>query len=105
MNMFRYNWGMTDWEHEGMWNVDDDTYINGVPLIVDRDLASGYLLEIVERDTSAVSFVVVAMTPNGHQSAWWEPDAGAFFERNFDTEQISAWAVQVIYGLFEYLDS
>jgi hypothetical protein len=86
-----------------MWHVDDDTYINGVPLIVDRDLRSGYLLEIVERDTSTVSYVVIAITGNGHQSAWWEHDAGTFFDRNVDTETVSAWALGVIYGLFDYL--
>lgn len=102
-DIVRYNWGCTDHHNTKLWDVDDDTYINGVPLTVDRDLDVGHLLEIVEKDTSAVSYVVVAVTPNGHQSAWWEPDAGTFFHRNVDTETVTAWAVGVIYGLFQHL--
>mgnify|MGYP001813303584 CR=1 FL=1 len=97
----KYNWGLTPRELQGLWNVDDDTYINGVPLIIDGDYRSGYLVEVVERGTSQVSYLVVVLTPSGHDSAWFEEDAGTFFDRNFDHIDLCRWAVDKIHGLIE----
>lgn len=53
------NWGIPPLNQPHYWHVDADTYINGVPVIVDLDLSNGYLLEVVERDTLNLSYVVV----------------------------------------------
>lgn len=92
-----HNWGLHP--DRTYWNVTLDTYINGIPLMVDLDYMMGYLLEIVERDTSAVSYLVIVKTPKGHDSAWYEKDAGTFFDRDIDVDEVSIWAVEQIYGL------
>ena len=96
-----YNWGEYEEGNPKLWRVDDGTYINGIPLIVDRDLSIGYLLEVVERDTGAVSYLVVVRMPLGDFSAWWERDAGTFFERNFAEVDVGTWAVEAIYELLD----
>jgi len=45
---------------DSAWNVTDDTYINGVPLHIDHDYYQGWLVEVVERESSAVSYVAIA---------------------------------------------
>jgi len=51
------NWGTS--MDNSKWDIDGDTYINGILLTVDKDFYCGYLLEIVERDSSVVSYLVV----------------------------------------------
>ena len=90
------------------WDVDDDTYINYVPLTIDRDYDMGYLLEVVERSTSVVSFLVV-VTFGGpdrdgrwdYDGEWWPEDVGTFFDRKVDISTVSQWAVGKVYGLMD----
>lgn len=112
-------------------DVDDDTYINGIPVRVDHDYYQGHLLEIVERETGVVSYVAVAefhgpridhrcdcdLDPGceycggtdilafhwDHDSMWYEPDCGTFFERTdaADSVTVGKWAVFVIYGMMD----
>lgn len=103
------NWGLH--KDRDYWNVGSDTYINGVPLIIDYDYRMGYLLEIVERKSSIVSYLVIVKDPRGHDSAWFEGFeygkpvlVGTFFDRNVEMFQINGWAVTVIEGLLEGLD-
>jgi hypothetical protein len=43
-----------------MWNVDEDTRIIGIVLVVDNDNYKGYLLELVEHETDVLSYVAIA---------------------------------------------
>jgi hypothetical protein len=94
----RYNWGCTDHHNTKLWDVTNTTYINGIPLIVDHDLDHGYLLEIVERDTKAISYLIITTTPHGHDSDWWDGNAGTFFQRTTTRDKIALWATQTIHN-------
>ena len=90
------------------WDVDGDTYINSIPLTLDRDYLMGYLLEVVEKSTSALSYLVVVAfygpDENGyteHDAEWWPENAGTFFDRNVDLHTVSQWAVTKMFGLIE----
>lgn len=99
------NWGLH--KDRDYWDIGPDTgtYINGIPLIVDFDYRMGFLLEIVERSTSVVSYLVIVADPRGHDSAWYEERlVGTFFDRDVEIEEVMRWAVGVIVGLLEALD-
>jgi hypothetical protein len=93
------NWGLH--KDRTYWNVGDDTYINGVPLIVDLDFEMGYLLEIVERKSSVVSYMVIVTGPRGHDSEWYDKEVGTFFDRDVQVFEVMAWATKKIEGLLE----
>lgn len=99
-------------------NVTDETYINYAPVAIDHDYYQGHLLEVVERDSGVISYVAVAAFHGSktivdddetiliewdHDSMWYEPLCGTFFERTdaADPVTVGQWAVQVIYGMFE----
>lgn len=92
------------------WDVDEDTYINNVMLTLDRDYEMGYLLEIVERSSSAVSYLVVVTFPGltaglwdhqTHDSEWYPGDVGTFFDRRVSSLDAQLWAVSKIHGLLD----
>ena len=97
-----HNWGLHP--DRNYWNVTENTYINGIPLIVDHDYRMGYLLEVVERDTSAVSYLAIVVTPDEHDSEWYPFKVGTFFDRTVDVEKVMGWGLMVIHGLLESLD-
>ncbi len=119
-NWRAYNWGTEPRDQAHLWDVDDlmhsepewDTYINGVPLSIDADYYAGDLLEVCERSSGVVSYVVV-VTFHGfknkdqedwdieHDSEWYQPICGTFFERTeaADDVTVGQWAVSVIYGM------
>ena len=90
------------------WDIDGDTYINDVILTLDRDYEMGYLLEVVEKSTGVLAYLVV-VTHNGanldgyteHDAEWWPGDAGTFFDRRVDLHTVSQWAVTKMFGLIE----
>lgn len=110
------NWGTA--RDNTPWNVDEDTYINGVMMTLDGDYYTGELLEIVERDTGVVSYVALATfhgwfkaeSPKGwdygwdirHDSMMYEPVCGTFFERTdaADPVVVGQWAVSVIHKMW-----
>lgn len=96
-----HNWGFAPADHPDFWDVDDDTYINGVPLIIDHDLRVGFLVEIAERDTKTISYVVVVQTTQGHHSDWYQPNAGTFHNPAVDYRTVARWAVEKIYNLMD----
>jgi len=98
------NWGCVAQYERDYWNVDDDTYINGVPMTIDFDFLMAYLLEVVERDTSVVSYVLIAtFGTSEHESAWFEPTVGTFFDRQVETHEVMLWAVAMSEDLFEQM--
>ena len=96
------NWG-TSIDGNDKWNVDEDTYINGIVLTVDGDYDMGYLVEVVERGVpSAVSYVCIVTFPGEeHDSQWYPKDAGTFFDRTIPQDEIAVWGVRSVYGLWE----
>lgn len=104
-----------NWNHEnqftqvGMWNVTDETRVNGIVLIVDNDDYKGYLLELVERASNVVSYVAIATyytrcqecDLHPHDSMWYPEECGTLDEREAEQYDAAAWAVSVIYGMFE----
>ena len=100
--LINFNWGTAPDEHRDEWHVNDETYINGVPLIVDLDYEMGYLLEVVDRTTSQVSYLVVVRFPyEEHDSMMYEGVVGTFFDREIDVQEASVWALDRIYGLLD----
>jgi hypothetical protein len=90
------------------WDVDGDTYINSIPLTLDRDYLMGYLIEVVEKSTSTLSYLAVVAfygpDENGyteHDAEWWPDDAGTFFDRKVDLHTVSQWAITKMFGLIE----
>lgn len=96
------NWGL-HWDPT-YWDVDEDTYINGVLMVIDFDYDIGSLLEIVEKSTGTVSYLVV-MEFSGWDSKpdfeWYPNPVGTFYERTVSKYEVSRWAVDKIYGLYD----
>jgi len=102
-----WNWGchprIRDDDGLCFWDVDCDTYINGVMLTMDADYHMGYLLEMCERDTSVVSYVAIAVFhgphretgKQDHDSEWYAPVCGTFFDRTPEADHVVVcrWAV------------
>ena len=99
----QFNWGTAPDEYRDEWHVNDETYINGIPLTVDLDFEMGYMVEAVDRTTSVVSYlVVVTFAFEGHDSMMYEGEVGTFFDRKVDGQEASVWALDRIYGLLEH---
>jgi hypothetical protein len=107
---FTCNWGMHP--EPSFWDVDDDTYINGIVMTIDKDYILGSLLEIVERSSGVVSylavvefhgpvFVGVEIAVRDWDAEWYPNPVGTFFDRNISQEQACAWAVGKIHGLID----
>lgn len=96
------NWGLH--EDSTFWEVDDDTYINGIVMTIDFDYDISSLLEIVEKSSGVVSYLVVVEFP-GFSRDWdaeWYPNpVGTFFDRTVDRFEVCAWAVEKIHGLHQ----
>jgi len=114
LEALRYNWGTQDrFTQAGMWDVTDATYINGVPLMLDGDYYMGYLLEVMEHDSDAVSYVAIALYHGkcnecgyqAHDSMWFEPGGPISVSDVPGTQSDAAkWAIGVIYGMWENAD-
>jgi hypothetical protein len=111
------NWGTCECHGaECKWNVDADTYINGIVVTVDGDYYMGYLLEVVERESSVVSYVTIVtfygpkldsdgdVISQDHDSMWHPADCGTFFDRKVQIEDAAMWGVRTVYGLWESHD-
>lgn len=124
--MSSFNWGLEDranrgvWAEEydeelgspagdrlGYWDVDADTYINGIMLTIDLDYYQGFMLEVVERESGVVSYVAIA-TFHGwnretgewdHDSMWYPADCGQFGDRVVDQSTACQWAAGAIFGM------
>jgi hypothetical protein len=92
------------------WNVTEDTYINGVMMTLDFDYYMGYLIEIVERSSSIVTWVAVATfhgphVETGHQQhdSMWFPNTEpqTFGSCTVDRADVCRWAVGAIYGMVD----
>lgn len=109
-NLVSYNWGTAPTEHRAEWHCNDETYINGVVMTIDFDFMMGYLIEYVDRTTSAIGFMVI-VTYHGrdkygnieHDFVNYPPACGTFFDRTdaADHWRVSKWAVDQIYGTVE----
>lgn len=84
------------------WNVNDETYINGVLLFVDFDYIMGYLIECVDRTEATLSYHAIVTfhgpAPDGswlHESVIYEPECGTFFARTeaADRYTVSTWGL------------
>jgi hypothetical protein len=107
---FTCNWGMHP--EPSFWDVDDDTYINGIVMTIDKDYIVGSLLEIVERSSGVVSYLAVVefhgpvllgvqIQVRDWDAEWYPDSAGTFFDRKVSQEQACTWAVGKIHGLID----
>jgi hypothetical protein len=105
-----HNWGTAPDEYRDEWEVNDETYINGVLLTIDGDYWMGYLIEAVDRTTGVVTFMAIntyhGHRPDGsidHDFMTYEPKCGTFFDRTDEADPVivGAWAVSRIYGMAE----
>jgi hypothetical protein len=107
-DIIKYNWGTAPDNHLVSW-VDDDTYINGVVMTLDGDFYMGYLLEVVERTSSQVHYVAIALFHGPHRDTgyqdravqWYGKDVGTFFDRNVRQDAMCHWAVHKIYEMWD----
>ena len=103
------NWGTGSWPSGcNPWDVTTTVYINGVVMTLDFDYHTGHLVEVVNRDTAAVSWLAVvlfngpdATTNEQDYVARWFPtnEAPTFFDRGVTTEEVAAWALHAIFDM------
>ena len=103
-----YNWGTAI--DNSIWDVNGETYINGIVLTIDYDYEVGWLIEIVDKTNSVVNYGVIVSWPapdaigrggRGHDSMIFDKRVGTFFDRQIDSLEVCEWAVPVIHGLLE----
>lgn len=108
-NLSPHNWGCAASREDGaLWHVGEGTYINGVALTVDMDYIMGYLLEVVDRESGRVRYLVVVVWHGQRADGTWDhewrryaPDCGVFFQRTpaADPRAVGCWAVRMVYDL------
>jgi hypothetical protein len=100
------NWGCTTREKRGLWDVNPETYINGVALWIDCDFLNGYLLQAVDRSSEIVTYVLAVTYPGpdgGREFVAYPHTCGTLAERTpeGDPTTVAEWAVRTAYGLFD----
>jgi hypothetical protein len=110
-DMVAHNWGTYSTKtSESAWQVNDETYINGICLTIDGDFWMGHLLECVDRTSSVVSFIVVNLYHGrradgffDHDFMTYQPACGTFFDRTPEADYVAVgqWAVSAIHGMAE----
>jgi hypothetical protein len=107
------NWQTSLDNHK--WSIPNtQTYINGVAMEIDRDYDMGWLIEVVDSQTSTVSYIVVVtyggpiMDDDGNFVSWKHDSSiyerqvvGTFFDRKVSIEEACAWAVPIIFGMVD----
>ena len=107
------NWQTSLDNHK--WDIpNSQTYINGVAMEIDRDYDTGWLLEVVDRETAIVHYTVVVafggplMDDDGHFVSWTHDSSiyerqvvGTFFDRKVSIEEACVWAIPIIFGMVE----
>ena len=100
--ILNHNWGTCGRDCPASWDVNDETYINGVILTLDFDYIMGYLVEAVNRTSRTYTYVAIVhyhgRRPDGtfdHDFASWDGNT------NVEQEVVAQWAVSVIYGMVE----
>lgn len=100
-----YNWGTAPKDLQAEWHVNAETYINGVPLILDGDYRMGYLLEIVDRTSGLVRYMAVMRFEFGHHdSMMYEGEVGTFFDRSVDADEMNHWAIDAFSAMLKVYD-
>jgi hypothetical protein len=99
------NWGTSyDTSH---WNVDADTYINGIMVTVDCDYHMGYVIEIVDRgEPGYVNWLAIAVYHGrnmddlswDHDWAHYPCAAQPFFDRTVGHQDVAEWGVRFVYS-------
>lgn len=106
-HLFAHNWGTCGKEcrdRDGLtpWDVNAETYINGVVLTVDHDYWMGYLIECVDRTTSVVTYLAINLYHGrrsdgyyDHDFVTYSEDCGTFFNRTeaADPIAVQTWAI------------
>jgi hypothetical protein len=110
-NLSPHNWGCAaSRDDAALWHVGEGTYINGVMLTVDMDYIMGWLLEVVDRESGALRYLVVVVWHGQRADGTWDhewrqyaPECGVFFERTpaADPRAVGCWAVQLIADLVD----
>lgn len=105
-----HNWGTCPTrECQAKWHVTDETYINGVRMILDFDYYMGYLLEAVDRTSSQCTYVAVVQFHGRREDGTFDhdfmtwPGTHTFFGQDdgYDPVAVGQWAVSVIHGMIE----
>lgn len=103
------NWGTGVHNGSGIgtsrWDVTDNVYINGVLVTIDGDFEMGYVIEVVERDSSAVEWFTVTTFPRENPDGTWMHACTRypvdrpqfFFDRTVDHRTVSLWGVEQFY--------
>lgn len=98
-----HNWCGCD--SGGKWNVNDETYINGVLMTLDFDYIMGYFIQAVDRKSSDCRYIAILQrhgrAPDGSIDHIYEeaPEGHKFFARGFSEVRICQWAVAAIYRM------
>lgn len=109
----RENWG-TGGPESKAWDVNAETYINGIVLIFDFDYYMGYLIEVVDRTASRVTYYAITeyhgrREDGSIESDWalYPHDCGIFFKRTEAGKPtaVSHWAVSTVHAMVEQYEN
>jgi hypothetical protein len=105
VEILQHNWRTCGRDCFYNWDVNDETYINGVLMTLDFDYMMGYFIQAVDRTTSECRYIAVLQrhgrSKDGSIDHIYEvaPDGHTFFARDFDEVRICQWAVASIYRM------
>lgn len=103
-----HNWGTCGRDCTASWDVNPETYVNGVLMTLDFDFEMGYLIQAVDRTTSRCRYVAILQRHGRRKDGSidhtfeWAPDTHEFFDKEFDRVQICQWGVASIYRMLGY---
>lgn len=107
-----HNWRTAPLDRQGRWDVTEETYLNGVPLILDFDYRMGFLVEAVDRTSGQCTYVAIVHYHGRRHDGTWErdyctwPGTHQFFghDDGYSPVTVAKWAVDVIHDMVEAHD-
>lgn len=110
--IIHHNWRTASPELQPRWDVTEETYLNGVPLILDFDYRMGFLVEAVDRTSGQCTYVAIVHYHGRRPDGTFQRDYCAwqgthqFFARDdgYEASYLAKWAVDVIHGMIEAHD-
>lgn len=103
-----HNWGTCGRDCTANWNVNDETYINGVMMTLDFDYMMGYLIQAVDRTSSNCRYITRLQRHGRRQDGTFDGEwerapipEHEFFSKCVRQVDICQWAAVSIYRMLD----